>query len=135
MINLPQSLREKLGDEAAEALVKVLSEYSNNRNAPIMELMEERFTRRIQDSEISLRLEIAAFRSEFKGEMAGSRAELKEMIDSLKREILDLKSQKASEGNTFQHFLIMQSRSIWIAVVAASVLSPLILYILGRLFQ
>ncbi len=58
IVSVPKPLRDRLGDEGSDALVSLLKESQEEQKIHLLELLEERFTRRIEMSENRLRGEI-----------------------------------------------------------------------------
>ncbi len=58
IVSVPKTLRDKLGDDGSDALVTLLKESQEEQKNNLFELLEERFARRIENSESRLRGEI-----------------------------------------------------------------------------
>ncbi len=54
VISLPRPLREKLGDDGADALVGLLNQVTEGTRADIITLVEEKFERRLAEVEARL---------------------------------------------------------------------------------
>lgn len=54
VLSLPRPLREKLGDDGADALVDLLNKVSGETRADIVTLVEEKFERRLAAVEATL---------------------------------------------------------------------------------
>jgi len=54
LIVLPESIREKLGEQAAKDLVELLNLSARTTKGDIVELMVERFEKRLAQSEVRL---------------------------------------------------------------------------------
>jgi hypothetical protein len=88
---VPKILREKLGEDGAEALVVFMNEAQESAKNGVFQVLEERFARRLAEEIANLRIEfhgaIADLRAELKGEIADSKAELKSEIVNLRAEM------------------------------------------------
>jgi bifunctional DNA-binding transcriptional regulator/antitoxin component of YhaV-PrlF toxin-antitoxin module len=49
LVTVPKPLREKLGDEASDALVSLINQAGNGYKTETVELVEERFERRVSE--------------------------------------------------------------------------------------
>ncbi|MFQ5709338.1 MAG: LA_3696 family protein [bacterium] len=58
VVTIPKPLRDKLGNEATEALVEVLNRLSDDTRNDVLTLAEERFVRRLSESISALRQEL-----------------------------------------------------------------------------
>lgn len=54
VITIPRPLREKLGDEGADALVTVINEAWKNQREDVIAFVEERFERRIAELKVEI---------------------------------------------------------------------------------
>ena len=112
LITIPKILREKLGDEAAEGLIELLNNFSENTHNSVITLAVEKFERRLAEeigkfrSEVTeqnarLRSEtseqIASMRSETSEQIAGLRSELHEEIAALRNEVIQQNATLRSE--------------------------------------
>ncbi len=95
--SIPKALRDKLGEQAAESLAQMLTEYGNHLEGSIINQSEYRFENALTQSSASLRQEMAEMRSELREEMAAMRSELREemaaMRSELREEMADLKTE------------------------------------------
>ena len=73
VITVPRPIREKLGDDGADALVALLNQASESTRIDVIVLVEEKFERRLTE-------EIAKLRIEFRDEIAKLRVELHNTI-------------------------------------------------------
>jgi len=64
VITIPRPLREKLGDDGADALVAVINEAAKGHREDIIAFVEERFERRLAEELAKVREEIATLRVE-----------------------------------------------------------------------
>ncbi len=76
VIAVPRPLREKLGEEGTDALVTLINEAGENNKKSVIEVVEERFERRLAE-------EIGKFRAEVAGEISKLRAEMHDLRASL----------------------------------------------------
>jgi hypothetical protein len=76
VIAVPRPLREKLGEEGTDALVALINEAGENNKKSVIEVVEERFERRLAE-------EIGKFRAEVAGEISKLRAEMHDLRASL----------------------------------------------------
>jgi len=51
ILTVPKVLREKLGDEGVEALIALLNEAAHHERNNLLEIVEERFARRVAETE------------------------------------------------------------------------------------
>lgn len=76
VITVPRPLREKLGEEGTDALVALINEAGENNKQSVIEVVEERFERRLIEEIGKLRLEMTDGTSKLRTEMADLRANL-----------------------------------------------------------
>lgn len=72
VIAVPRPLREKLGEEGTDALVALINEAGESNKKSVVELVEERFERRLTEEIGKVREEVSRLRVE----MADLRANL-----------------------------------------------------------
>lgn len=63
VIAVPKPLREKLGEEGTDALVALINEAGESNKKSVIEVVEERFERRLAEEMGKLRAEIADLRA------------------------------------------------------------------------
>ena len=63
VIAVPRPLREKLGEEGTDALVVLLNEAGENNKRSVIEVVEERFERRLSEEIGKLRTDMADLRA------------------------------------------------------------------------
>ena len=63
VIAVPRPLREKLGEEGTDALVMLLNEAGENNKKSGIEVVEERFERRLSEEMGKLRTDMADLRA------------------------------------------------------------------------
>ena len=105
---MPRVLREKLGAEASDSLVDLLQQFEEEQKDHLVELVEERFTRRVVESENRLREEMHA------GFMA-----VQKQFGEVRAEIGSVRAELSKE-------ITAQTRWILTVLVAAAVLIPII---------
>lgn len=64
IISVPKPLRDKLGEEATDSLIELLRENEEDQKNHLFGFVEERFERRLLESEARLRKEIQGVRDE-----------------------------------------------------------------------
>jgi sirohydrochlorin ferrochelatase len=91
VITVPRPLREKLGEEGTDALIALINEAGENNKQSVIEVVAERFERRLAEEIGKLRAEIAEamgkLRAEVAGEVSTLRAELSEETNKLRAEL------------------------------------------------
>ena len=85
VIAVPRPLREKLGEEGTDALVALINEAGENNKKSVIEMVEERFERRLAE-------EIGKFRAEVAGEIGKLRTEMAEGMSKLRVEMANLRA-------------------------------------------
>lgn len=85
VIAVPRPLREKLGEEGTDALVTLINEAGENNKRSVIEVVEERFERRLAE-------EIGKFRAEVAEEISKLRTEMAEGMSKLRAEMHDLRA-------------------------------------------
>lgn len=79
VIAVPRPLREKLGEEGTDALITLLNEAGENNKRSVIEVVEERFERRLSEEMGKVREEMGRLRMELSGEMSRLRAEMHDL--------------------------------------------------------
>jgi bifunctional DNA-binding transcriptional regulator/antitoxin component of YhaV-PrlF toxin-antitoxin module len=96
VITVPRPLREKLGEEGTDALIALINEAGENNKQSVIEVVAERFERRLAEEIGKLRAEITEamgkLRAEVAGEISKLRAELSEGTNKLRAELHDLRA-------------------------------------------
>lgn len=96
VIAVPRPLREKLGEEGTDALVALINEAGENNKKSVIEVVEERFERRLSEEMGKLRVELSGemsqMRVELSGEMSKLRVELSGETSKLRAEMHDLRA-------------------------------------------
>ncbi|MCS6924333.1 MAG: hypothetical protein NZ578_00390 [Candidatus Binatia bacterium] len=99
VIAVPRALRERLGEEATDALVALLNEAGEYDKQSLLVLVEERFARRLSEeigklrgelvAEISkLREELAMEISRLRGEFSGETGKLRVDVHDLRANLI-----------------------------------------------
>jgi hypothetical protein len=76
VIAVPRPLREKLGEEATDALVTLINEADDDNKKSVLKIVEERFERRLAEELGKLRTDTNEGLSKLRTEMADLRANL-----------------------------------------------------------
>ncbi|SHK30422.1 LA_3696 family protein [Rhodothermus profundi] len=82
ILTIPRILRERLGEEGAEALVELLNILGRQEREHLIELVEERFVRRVREESVSLK---------------GHISEVKSMLEEQTREVESKLGQQIAE--------------------------------------
>ena len=134
VITVPRPLREKLGEEASDALVNLLNEVSQSTRDEVVEIVSERFEARLREEFARLRAEIAELAAKLRQEMAEStsslRQETAESVTSLRKEMADLETSLHREIASRYADTIRWMFVFWVGQVV--VLGGLILALLRR---
>ena len=83
VIAVPRSLREKLGEEGTDALVALINEAGGNTKESVIEVVEERFERRLGEEIGKVREEIGKVRVEVAEGMSKMRVEMADLRANL----------------------------------------------------
>ena len=152
VVAVPRALREKLGDDASESLVDLLQQFEAEQTDHLIEMVEERFVRRVVESENRLRnelreemhagfmglqkqigdvrAEIGSVRTELNKEIGSVRTELGKEIGSVRtelgKEIGSVRTELGKEIAEVRKEITVQTRWILAVLVAAAVLVPII---------
>ena len=105
VVSVPRALREKLGDDASDSLVDLLLQFEAEQKDHLIEMVEERFIRRVVESENRLRNEL--------------REKMHVGFMDLQKQIGDVCAELGKE-------ITVQTRWILAVLVAAAVLIPVI---------
>ena len=78
IVSVPKILRAKLGDDGAEALVEFFNEAqeANSPKEEIIEIVEEKFERRLSEELGKLRVEMAEMNADLQNKMSEMKSEL-----------------------------------------------------------
>ena len=86
VVTVKKPLREKLGDDGAEALVELINEAQKETQNNVIKFVEEKFEKRLSE-------ELAKVRIELTERIEGVRTELKSEIEALKTNDEKVKSE------------------------------------------
>ena len=130
VVAVPRALREKLGDDASDSLVDLLQQFEAEQTDHLIEMVEERFVRRVVESENRLRNELREeMHAGFMGlqkQIGDVRAEIGSVRAELNKEIGSLRSELGKEIAEVRKEITVQTRWILAVLVAAAVLVPII---------
>jgi hypothetical protein len=76
IITVPKPLRERLGEEGAEALVQLINQATEAGKGDVVAVVEEKFERRLTEEASKLRAEIGHLRGEMIERIESVRSEL-----------------------------------------------------------
>jgi len=85
IITVPKSLRDKLGDDGADALVDLFNQSEQRQKEDVLEFVEEKFERRLSEEVGNLRVEI----HENRAAIQEIRAELVDRIEKTRADLID----------------------------------------------
>ena len=97
VISVPRVLREKLGDEAADGLAGLFEQVAAEQNDHLFALLEERFVRRVVESEEKLRSEMHAGFLDMQKQLGDVRAEIGSVRAQLDKEVGGVRSELGRE--------------------------------------
>ena len=134
---VPRALREKLGDDASDSLVDLLQQFEAEQSDHLIKMVEERFVRRVVESENRLRNELreemhAGFMGlqkqigDVRAEIGSVRTELHKEIGSVRTELSKEIAEVRKEIAEVRKEITVQTRWILAVLVAAAVLVPII---------
>ena len=127
---VPRALREKLGDDASDSLVDLLQQFEAEQSDHLIEMVEERFVRRVIESENRLRNELREeMHAGFMGlqkQIGDVRAEIGSVRTELHKEIGSVRTELGKEIAEVRKEITVQTRWILAVLVAAAVLVPII---------
>lgn len=92
VIAVPRPLREKLGEEGTDALVTLINEAGDNNKKSVIEVVGERFERRLSEEMSKIRGEMSSMRMDLSGEISKLRVELSGETSKLRVEMHDLRA-------------------------------------------
>ena len=127
---VPRALREKLGDDASDSLVDLLQQFEAEQSDHLIKMVEERFVRRVVESENRLRNELREeMHAGFMGlqkQIGDVRAEIGSVRTELHKEIGSVRTELSKEIAEVRKEITVQTRWILAVLVAAAVLVPII---------
>ena len=83
VIAVPRPLREKLGEDGTDVLVALINEAGENNKRSVIEVVEERFERRLAEEIGKIREEMDKLRVELSGEISKLRADMYDLRANL----------------------------------------------------
>lgn len=96
VLTVEKPLRDKLGDEAVDSLVRLINQSSEEQRNNILAFVEEKFERRLAEEISALRIdlikEISDLRSELTSQISEAKAESKTQASSIRAEAAANKS-------------------------------------------
>ena len=93
VVTVKKPLREKLGDDGAEALVELINEAQKETQNNVIKFVEEKFEKRLSEELAKVRVEIAEVKTELIERIENSRSEMKSDIEALKTNDEKVKSE------------------------------------------
>ena len=130
VVAVPRALREKLGDDASDSLVDLLQQFEAEQTDHLIEMVEERFVRRVVESENrlgdELREEMHAGFMGLQKQIGDVRAEIGGVRAELNKEIGSVRTELGKEIAEVRKEITVQTRWILAVLVAAAVLVPII---------
>ena len=122
IIVIPTPLRDKLGGEAADALVEVLNEVTKNSHASTLTFVEEKFERRLSEElgQVNQRLAVGEERIENRITLLEERIErrLSEEIGRVNQRITEETSRLEQKISASQANLIKWMFIFWVGQIA-----------------
>ncbi len=88
VIAVPRPLREKLGEEGTDALIALINEAGETNKKSVIEVVEERFERRLAEEIGKLRAEIAEAMGKLRAEVAGEISKLRAEMHDLRANLI-----------------------------------------------
>ena len=145
VISVPRELRERLGDEASESLVDMLRQVGAEQRADVITMVEERFALRLAETRDELRSEMHAgflhqqeqignLRAELHESIGNLRAELQEQIGGVRTELHESIGRVQEKIGEIHQKIAGQTRWLVTAILAATVLIPIMQKVLAELF-
>ena len=122
VISVQPVLRTALGDEATDSLVVLLQQIEAEQRADLIDLVEERFARRIAELRDDLRSEMHAGFLDLQKQIGVLRAEFGKEIGDVRKEIGDVRK----EIGDVRKEITVQTRWILVVLLGAAVLIPIV---------
>ena len=134
VISVPRELRERLGDPASDSLVDMLRQVGAEQREDVITMVEERFALRLAETRDELRSEMHAGFLNLQEQIGGVRADLQEQIGSVRAELhKEIGHVQEKIGEVHQK-IAGQTRWLVTAILAATVLIPIMQKVLADLF-
>ena len=127
IVSVPKILRTKLGDDGAEALVRFFNEVqaANSQKEEIIEIVEEKFERRLAEELAKVRVEMAEMKTELRKEIAQLGADLRqemgEMDTRFHKEMAEMNASLKSEIAKSHADLIKWMFIFWVGQIGVMV--------------
>ena len=145
VITVPRELRERLGDVASDSLVDMLRQVGAEQRDEVITMVEERFALRLAETRDELRSEmhtgflhlqeqIGGVRAELQEQIGGVRAELQEQIGSVRAELHKELGRVQEKIGEIHQKIAGQTRWLVTAILAATVLIPIMQKVVAELF-
>ena len=130
VISVPRELRERLGDAASDSLVDMLRQVGAEQRDDVFTMVEERFALRLAETRDELRSEMHAGFLNLQEQIGNVRAEIGSVRAELHQEIGHVQEKI---GEVHQK-IAGQTRWLVTAILAATVLIPVMQKVLAELF-
>jgi regulator of replication initiation timing len=130
VISVPRELRERLGDPASDSLVEMLRQIGAEQRDDVITMVEERFALRLAETRDDLRSEMHAGFLNLQEQIGSVRAEIGSVRAELHKEISHVQEKI---GEVHQK-IAGQTRWLVTAILAATVLIPIMQKVLATLF-
>jgi len=105
VVNVPRVLREKLGDDGADALVDLLNSVQASRREDL-EVLTDRFERRLGEELAKVRADIAAMESRLVREIGGVESGLVREVSALETRVRGYVAAVVGAGVAFLTLVI-----------------------------
>ena len=134
VITVPRELRERLGDVASDSLVDMLRQVGAEQRDEVITMVEERFALRLAETRDELRSEMHTGFLHLQEQIGGVRAELQEQIGSVRAELHKELGRVQEKIGEIHQKIAGQTRWLVTAILAATVLIPIMQKVLAELF-
>jgi DNA anti-recombination protein RmuC len=125
IITVPKPLRERLGEEGAEALVQLINQATEAGKGDVVAVVEEKFERRLTEEASKLRAEIGHLRGEMIERIESVRSELTGRIESVRSELTgrieSVRSELSGRIESVRSELIKWMFVFWVGQIGAIV--------------
>ena len=89
VVTVKKPLREKLGDDGAEALVELINEAQKETQNNVIKFVEEKFEKRLSEELAKVRVEIAEVKTDLIERIEGVRTDLIERIEGVRTDLTE----------------------------------------------
>ena len=146
---IPHRLEELLGPQGRDEFVDFLNNALNANREDVVQVVGDRFERRLVEEISGVKGEIGLLRAEMKEGLGSQRAEMNELRGSLRAEMSELRGGLRADMNELRGSLrtemksdfamlhrdmAVQTRWILVVLLAAGVLYPILNQVLARFF-